>query len=62
MGRKFKVISKTILDHSFAIGQVVELIEIYTDGVYAVKGEYKLSYGVTQIINDVHSDDLKEID
>lgn len=57
MIRRFKVVSKTQFDHNFEIGQTVELVQIYSDGVYEVRGKHVFS----DVNQDVHPADLEEI-
>lgn len=57
MTRRFKVVGKTRFDHNFEIGQTVELVQIYIDGVYEVRGKHVFS----DVNQDVHPADLKEI-
>lgn len=57
MGEKFIVIGNSCFDHNFKIGQTVELIKVYEDGVFEVRGECFNTVGN----QDVHPCDLKEI-
>ena len=55
--RRFRVTGKTRYGHIFKVGQVVELVKIYDDGVFEVEGMY---FGHPQK-QDVHPFDLEEI-
>ena len=56
MAKKFKIIGNRRYFHNFEIGQIVELVQIYPDGVYELEGEI---FGRVQK-NDVHPIDAKE--
>lgn len=55
--RYFRVIGNTRYDHNFRIGQIVEFIREYEDGVYEVEG-FHFGYRLKQ---DVHPRDLQEV-
>lgn len=57
MRKKFIVTGNSCFDHNFKIGQTVELIKVYQDGVHEVRGECFNTIGN----QDVHPRDLKEI-
>lgn len=53
----YKVIGNSRFDHVFTIGQMVEFVREYADGVYEVVGWYQHLW-VTQ---DIHPRDLQEV-
>ena len=57
MNRIFKVIGNSRFDHNFEVGQLLELVRVYPDGVFEVKGKLLFS----EIKQDMHPCDLKEI-
>lgn len=57
--KQFKVIGNTRYDHGFDIGTIVELVDIYNDGVYTVVGDSR--YSRRPVEQDVHPCDLEEI-
>lgn len=57
--KQFKVIGNNRYDHGFSIGEVVELVDIYDDGVYTVLGNSR--YSLRPVEQDVHPCDLEEI-
>lgn len=56
--KRFRVIGNSRFDHLFNIGQVVEFVKEYHDGVYEVAGLYRDYYWITQ---DIHPMDLEEV-
>ena len=56
MKKKYKVVGNTYFNHNFILGTIVELVQIYPDGVYEVSGDY---FG-NEITQDVHPIDLEE--
>lgn len=57
MNKQYKIIGNTMYEHGFQIGQIVELVGVYNDGVFEVEGDYD---GVI-IRQDVHVRDLEEV-
>lgn len=57
MAKKFEVIGNTVHNHNFQIGQIVELVQVYEDGIYEVRGKY---FHV-EVNQDIHPRDLTEV-
>lgn len=57
MAKKFEVKGNTAHNHNFQIGQIVELVQVYEDGIYEVRGKY---FNV-EVNQDIHPRDLTEV-
>ena len=55
--RKFRIVDNKMYGQNFVIGQIVELVRVYDDGVYELRGEL-----FNRIQNqDVHPIDVVEV-
>lgn len=55
--RKFRIVDNKMYGQNFVIGQIVELVRVYDDGVYELRGEL---FGRIQN-QDVHPIDVVEV-